>query len=178
MTIKYITFKTAAEMNTAIDKVVTDAKTLQARIQVVAWGILCHAVKHGDWTATQRLVDELPEGIRRKMLVEWFVKAGMQVSEKDAMFVGFDADYCKANADAIKARMWWEGKPERIFEGFDINAEIDRLIKKAQKAMKQDSEMPADQKADDKYKGVNVTPEHIKALQAMKTNPQAMTTVN
>ncbi|CCI88385.2 hypothetical protein BN110_015 [Yersinia phage phiR8-01] len=178
MTIKYVTFKTSEELNKAIDKVVTDAKSLQSRIQVVAWGILCHAVKHGDYTGAQRLVSELPEGIRRKMLVKWFVKAGMEVSEKDAMFVGFNPEFCRDNADAIKARMWWEGKPERIFEGFDINAEIDRLIKKAQKAMKQDGELPAEAKADDKYKGVNVTPEHIKMLTAMKTNVQTVTTTH
>lgn len=142
MTIKYVTFKTSTDLNMAIDNVVADAKTLQARIQVVAWGILCHAVKHGDWTCAQRLVDELPEGIRRKMLVEWFVKAGMEVSEKDSKFIGFDAQKCRDNADAIKARMWWEGKPENPFKGFDLKVELERILKKAEKASKKAAAEP------------------------------------
>lgn len=133
MTIKYTTFKTAADLNTAIDKVVTDSKTLQDKIQNISWGILCHAVKHGDYTMAARLVNELADGVRKVALVAYFELAGLKVNEAGDGFSDWaGADFIKSRADELKNTMWWTLKPANPYKGFDLKAELARLLKRAE----------------------------------------------
>lgn len=133
MTIKYTTFKTAADLNTAIDKVVADSKTLQDKIQNVAFGILCHAVKHGDYTMATRMVNELADGVRKVALVAYFELAGLKVNEDGDGFSDWaGADFIKDKAEELKTTMWWTLKPANPYKGFDLKAELARLLKRAE----------------------------------------------
>lgn len=122
----------------AMDKVIADSKSLQANIQVVAWGCLRHAVEHKDWTVANTLVNkfvkELGDGVRKVALIEWFKLAGLTVNEEGSGFAGWGgAEYIVDNADMLKKTMWWKLKPVNPFKGFDLNEEIKRLIEKAEK---------------------------------------------
>lgn len=122
----------------AMDKVIADSKSLQANIQVVAWGCLRHAVEHKDWTVANTLVNkfvkELGDGVRKVALIEWFKLAGLTVNEEGSGFAGWSgAEYIVDNADMLKKTMWWKLKPVNPFKGFDLNEEIKRLIEKAEK---------------------------------------------
>lgn len=133
MTIKYTTFKTAADLNTAIDKVVADSKTMQDKIQNVAFGILCHAVKHGDYTMATRLVNELADGVRKVALVAYFETAGLKVNEAGDGFSDWaGAEFIKERAEELKTTMWWTLKPANPYNGFDLKAELARLLKRAE----------------------------------------------
>lgn len=138
------TFKatmTLAAIDKEIIAVVDASKTLQSRIQELAVGIMLHAYNHGDYTRAQTLVEQLGEGVRRSALVAWFNKAGLDVDEAKG-FVGFNKKVMEKNWAEVKATAWYAMKPERPFEGFDLKAELERLIKKAEKAMKTASETP------------------------------------
>lgn len=142
MSIKYTSFANAEALDKAIDGAFKKAQSLRADIQNVAVGILLHAHKHGDYTRAQTLVDGLGQSVRGKALVDWFVQfGGLQVGKlggnKDG-FIGWQgAEYIKAHIDEAKAKMWWECKPEAPFAGFDMKTELERLIARAEKHVKQ-----------------------------------------
>lgn len=137
MTIKYTTFKTAETLNKAIDAVIVTSQTMQAEVQNVAFGILMHAYKHGDYSAAARLVNGLADGVRKVGLVAYFEMAGLVVNEKGDGFSDWKGkDFIKANADKLKETMWWTLKPANPYKGFDLKAEIARLIKKAENEAK------------------------------------------
>ena len=142
MSIKYTAFADAKALDKAIDSTFKKAQSLRADIQNVAVGILLHAYHHGDYTRAQVLVDGLGQSVRGKALVDWFVQyGGLQVGKvggnKDG-FVGWQgADFIKAHIDDAKAKMWWECKPEAPFAGFDMASELQRLIARAEKSVKQ-----------------------------------------
>lgn len=133
MTIKYTAFKSAETLNKAIDTVVADSKSLQGNIQNVAWGILCHAVKHGDYTMAARLVNELADGVRKVALVSYFELAGLKVNEAGDGFSDWaGAEFVKSKAEELKSTMWWTLKPANPYKGFDLKAELARLLKRAE----------------------------------------------
>lgn len=165
-----------AKLLAVVESVCADSKSLQSRIHDAAVEIMLHAFHHEDFSMANTLVNGLGTGIRAKALVDWFVAAGLKVNEKDRAFVGMNAAKIEDKFQKMKAKPWFELKVENPFEGFDIDAEISRLIKKARKAIEKDAAAPDADKLKEGYK-MNVTPEHIKMLEAMKSNPQAMTTV-
>ncbi|QQM15446.1 hypothetical protein [Kosakonia virus Kc318] len=134
----YKEYANLAALKKDMDKVLKDSRTLQAAIQVVAWGCLRHAVEHKDWTVANTLINkfvkELGDGVRKVALVEWFKLAGLTVNEQGDGFSGWKgAEYITENADELKKKMWWKQKPVNPFKGFDLNDEIKRLIEKAEK---------------------------------------------
>lgn len=143
---------TVKQMDAAIAAAIESSKSLQAQIQDVAVAIMLHAFKHGDYTRAQTLVDGLGEGVRRKALVEWFHKAGLDVSEKDGLFVGFKPAVMQKNWEELLSTPWYKMKPENPFSGFDLDAELARLIKRAEQAMKKNAELPADAELPEDFK--------------------------
>lgn len=152
---------TLKQIDAEITSVVDASKTLQSRIQELAVAIMLHTYNHGDYSRAQTLVDSLGEGVRRSALVAWFHKAGLDVDEQKG-FVGFNKPVMEKNWADVKASPWYSMKPERPFEGFDMKAELERLIKKAEKAMKTAAETPEMDAA-----LMKVTPEQIKALREL-----------
>lgn len=137
MTIKYTTFKSVETLNKAIDAVIVTSQTMQAEVQNVAFGILMHAYKHGDYSAAARLVNGLADGVRKVGLVAYFELAGLVVNEKGDGFSDWKGkDFIKSQADKLKETMWWSLKPANPYKGFDLKAEIARLIKKAENEAK------------------------------------------
>lgn len=165
---------TPAAMDKAIDKVITTSKTLQSDIHDVAVAIMLHCYNHNDFSRAQVLVDGLGEGVRRGALVEWFQAAGLKVNADAAQFSGFNRNKMADKWDKVKSTPWYTMKPERPFAGFDLMAELERLLGKADKAAKKDKDTPADQRAADYSFNVDE-----KLLATLRTMVQpANTTVN
>lgn len=141
MTVKYATFADVKALDKAIASVVRKSATLRTEIQIVAVGILQHAHKHGDWTRAQSLVEQLGAGVRGKALVDWFCEfGGLLIGGAGAEkgFIGWQgADYIASRFDDAKGKMWWECKPESPFAGFNLDKELDKLIKRAEASMKE-----------------------------------------
>lgn len=120
-------------LDKAIAKVIKASTSLQADIQKVAIQIVAHAYKHGDYTRANTLVTGLGDGVRKVALVEWFNKCGMVVEDGANEFTGFNKKYAEKHFDEMKGTNWWTLKPQRPFAGFDLMAEIARIVKKADK---------------------------------------------
>lgn len=132
-------YKVYADLNALkadMDSAVKASKSLQTKIQVIAWGIMCHAVKHKDWTPANTLIatfiTELGDGVRKDALVEWFKLAGLTVNEAQDGFDGWKgAEYIRDNADKLKSTMWYSLKKSSPFKGFDLKEAIAQLVKRA-----------------------------------------------
>lgn len=135
-------FGSVKELDKAIASVIDASKGLQDNIQAVAVGIMVHAWKHGDFTRAQTLVDGLGQGVRRAALVEWFHGCGLKVDEQEQRFSGFNKAKMEDKFEKMKSTPWYTMKPERPFTGFDMKAELERLIKKAERAMKTAANTP------------------------------------
>lgn len=155
---------TIKQIDAAVKDVCDRSATLQDDIQTVAVAIMLHAYAHGDYTRAQSLVDGLGKGIRAKALVDWFHKAGLNF-EQDKGFTGFNPAVMVKNFDFCKENKWYTMKPENPFAGFDLDAELAKLIAKAEKAIKKDSETPADERPED-YK-MNVVAEKLATLRSL-----------
>lgn len=127
-------FTNVDAMDKAIAKVVASSLKLQDEIQKVAVGIMLHAYHHGDYTRAQILVDGLGKGVRAKGLVEWFHQCGLDIDESTSTFSGFKKVVMVKKWDELKATMWYSLKPENPFQGFDLNTELVKLLKRAEAA--------------------------------------------
>ena len=167
-TVKYTTFKDVAELDKEILNTCKAAHTLQARIQNVSVAILLHAYQHGDWTRCNTLVHGLPDGIKRKALVEWFVKfGGLVIDEGAKEFTSWNGkEHVKANFEEAKSVMWWTFAPEKPFAGFDLKTELTKLLDKATKAQATAAKLRQEGKAGEADK-VQVQPEQLAIIKNM-----------
>jgi hypothetical protein len=129
-----------ARINATINKISKMAVSFNDAVQQCAIAILLHAHKYGDYTAARTLVEACGEGVRKTTLVAWFVKfGGLAVSEVAAEgFSGWKgAAFIEEHMNAAKAEPWYKTKKEPSpWEGFDLDAELRRVLDKAAKAMK------------------------------------------
>lgn len=139
-------------MDAAIAGVIDDSMKLQDRIHEVAVAIMLHTYKHADFSRAQTLVDGLGKGVRRSALVEWFKAAGLKVSEQEQKFNGFNAKKMEDKWGKCLAEPWHTMKPENPFAGFDLDAELARLIAKAEKAMAKNAALPEDAERPEGFK--------------------------
>lgn len=161
------TFKptmTVKQLDTAILSVINRSTELQDDIHDVAVAIMLHTYAHGDYTRAKALVDGLGRGIRAKALVEWFHKAGLDVDATKG-FTGFNKSVMVKNWDFCKANRWYTMKPENAFAGFDLDAEIAKLLKRAEKAISTDSQTAEADRAEG-Y-AMNVRAEQLAALRKL-----------
>lgn len=147
---------TVKALDAAIAGVIDDSNKLQDRIHEVAVAIMLHCYKHNEFTKAQTLVDGLGKGVRRVALVEWFKMAGLKVSQENAQFNGFNKDKMQDKWGKCLSEPWYTMKPENPFAGFDIDAEIARLIAKAEKALKKDTDTPEEGRAEGYVMNVSV----------------------
>lgn len=163
---------TAKQLDAAIVRVQDDSKTLQQRIQDVAVEIMLHCYKHNDFSRAQVLVDGLGDGIRKKGLVGWFNKVGLDVNQENGCFNGFKKAIMERNWAEYLTKGWWTCNPEQPFKLWDFDAELARLIKMAEK--KANADDAARKKAE--LEGVeyqplvaNLTAERLTALKQLAT---------
>lgn len=126
-----------AKLDDMIAKVIKASGTLQDQIQKVGIAIMAHAYKHGDYSRATTLVNGLGSGVRKAALVEWFYRAGLKVDEQTDAFIGWQgAAFIEKHWARITETKWYDCKPENVWGGFDLNAELAKLIKRAEQAGK------------------------------------------
>ena len=120
-----------------IKAAIKSATTSRALIQTAAVETLRHAEKHGDYSKADALVNGLPASVRKDSLVAWFGKFG-GLSISDNGFMGWKgAEYVRENFQAAKDTPWDSvKKAPDPWKGFDLKAELSRVLAKANTEMK------------------------------------------
>jgi len=129
-----------------IDETCAQHKALEGKIHVAACSALYHANEHRNADMMQRLIAGLGGSVRRNALIAWCQDFGkLTVNEKgdnvqfdEKAEAGETPEACAARWAAqqtlAQAKPFWDYKPEAKFQAFDLGAQIQALIKKAEKA--------------------------------------------
>ena len=117
------------------------SKKLVTDIQLTAVGCIEHAVKHGDITLCDQLVDALGKGMRKASLRAWFETNGPMYLPKGKNKFAFDAarrgEWSQDREDALMATPWEEAKPEEaVVSVFDVSEAFDRFMKRIEATVK------------------------------------------
>lgn len=151
----------------AIEKASQSVKVMRNDIQVAAVHVLIHANKYGDYSFANELVHAVAEGTNIKSLVVWFEQfGGLKIDETqpDLGFTGWSGkDHIKENFEDAKKTNWWTCKPMAAFKGYDLMAELEKLVKNAQK--KASEQRKYENEGDnEKLDAMSVSPELLNAL--------------
>ena len=114
-------------------------------IQATAVGCVEHAVKHGDVTLADQLVDALGKGLRKASLRAWFEKNAPMFIAKGKDKFSFDptrkGEWNQEREDTLLALPWEEAKPEeKIVSIFDVSESFDKFMKRVD-SMSKDAEV-------------------------------------
>lgn len=110
-------------------------------IQATAVGCVEHAVKHGDVTLADQLVDALGKGLRKASLRAWFEKNAPMFIAKGKDKFSFDptrkGTWDQEREDTLLALPWEEAKPEeKIVSVFDVSESFDKFMKRVESMSK------------------------------------------
>jgi hypothetical protein len=124
----------SAAITREIGKVKKTAGTLRERVQRTGIMIMVHAINHGDWTKANDLVNALGDGVNGKALVSWFSdNLGLMVDPDSKQFNGWSGkEYAVNHLDAAKKVKWHDHKKQSAFEGWNLETELAKLLKKAE----------------------------------------------
>ena len=110
-------------------------------IQATAVGCVEHAVKHGDVTLADQLVDAIGKGLRKASLRAWFEKNAPMFIAKGKDKFSFDptrkGTWDQEREDTLLALPWEEAKPEeKIVSIFDVSESFDKFMKRVESMSK------------------------------------------
>lgn len=118
------------------------AKALTGKVQETAVACAIHAVRHGDVTLADQLVDALGKGMRRASLRAWFERQGPMYLPKGKDKFAFDGERAKALRDlsdeelteSLMAVPWEEAKPEEpVVSVYDVEEAFDKFMNRVNK---------------------------------------------
>lgn len=118
------------------------SKKLTDQVQETAVACTIHAVRHGDVTLADQLVDALGKGLRRASLRAWFERQGPFKIQKGKDTFSFVSDKAKDLRDmsddelteVLNTLKWEEAKAEEpIVSVFDVSEAVDKFIKRLEK---------------------------------------------
>jgi hypothetical protein len=121
------------------------SKKLTTDIQTCAVACAVHAVKHGDVTLADQLVDAVGKAVRRASLRAWFERQGPFYLPKGKDKFAYDSDKAKALrelsdaelTETLDALKWEEAKPEEpVVSVVDIDQAFDRFMKRIESQIK------------------------------------------
>lgn len=131
-----------SKIDSEIKAIAKAADNLNNRVQRVALSIVGHFAKNKDYPTAERwmneLVKSLGKGMRGNSLLKWGEVSGFFVYNKESKML-----VAKRNADIpnalIKAHatMWYDAEPEKEYVPLDFKAQILRLVKAADKDIKE-----------------------------------------
>lgn len=126
-----------------IDDVCVNHKKVEGQIHVAAVSCLFHANEHRNADMMMRLMAGLGGSVRRNALIAWAVEYGKLEATADGKSVQFAEKahegedvklYWEKRLELAMGKPFWDFKPEAPFQAFDLNAQIQKLIKSAEKA--------------------------------------------
>jgi hypothetical protein len=120
------------------------AKKLTTDIQETAVGCIEHAVKHGDITLCDQLVDAIGKGMRKSSLRAWFETNGPMYLPKGKDKFAFDKDrrgeWSAEREAALLSTPWEDAKPEeKVVSVLNVEEAFDRFINRLAKQIKEDT---------------------------------------
>lgn len=125
----------AAKLTAALDTIKTSGAKLEQLVHTAAVSSMHHADQHGDIGFMTRLIDVLPGFARRNALIAWAIAFGKFKPSEDGKSVEYDK-FGKTDLSAAEKTPFWEFKPEPAFQPFDLQAELAKLLKRAEKSLK------------------------------------------
>lgn len=135
-----------AALTKFIDDTCAAHKKLEGQIHIAACSALYHANEHRNADMMMRLMAGLGGSVRRNALIAWAVEFGKLEASIDGKSVQFAEkgkdgelpEECTArwakSMEQAQNKPFWDFKPEAPFQAFDLNAQIQKLIKAAEKA--------------------------------------------
>lgn len=157
-----IKFLTGAEsINAAISSIAKRGKGLNKDIHIAAVSTLIHADKHGDITLANRLVEALPETMRKNALRDWYLAFGKfdYDAQNKVLIAKMQA---VTNTQEAMAKPFWKFKPEAEYVPFNAVKEVNRLLKRIDNAKTNGDLIP------------EVLEEALLGVQAALTKPDAL----
>lgn len=124
-----------SKFNALLDTIKTSGAKLEQQVHQAAVSALYHAGEHGDVTGMKRLIDVLPGFARRNALIAWAIAFGKFAPSEDGKSVDY-AKHATTDLEKGEATPFWEFKPEAPFKPFDLQAELAKLVARAEKASK------------------------------------------
>lgn len=120
------------------------SKELVASIQETAVGCIEHAVKHGDITLCDQLVDAVGKGMRKASLRAWFETNGPMYLPKGKDKFAFDGErrgeWSQEREAALLSTPWEDAKPEeKVVSVLNVEEAFDRFINRLAKQIKEDT---------------------------------------
>lgn len=122
------------------------AKALTGKVQETAVACAIHAIRHGDVTLADQLVEALGKGLRRASLRAWFERNGPFVLPKGKTAFAFDSERAKTLrketdedlTERLMALPWEEAKPEEpIVSVLDVEEAFDKFLKRLERQVKE-----------------------------------------
>lgn len=134
--IKYTDSKDKAAVDKAIADAVAKVRGGRVAVQKAAVQVLVHAYHHGDYSKATALVEALGNGINAGALVEWFKQfGGLRTRDGEPGFIAWSGrEHIAANLDAAKSTPWWTCKKQNPWGGFDLQNQLERLLRQAERA--------------------------------------------
>ena len=118
------------------------ATKLTKQVQETAVACAIHAVRHGDVTLADQLIDALGKGLRRASLRAWFERHTCMYIPKGKQTMALDKDRAKALraetdealTEKLMALPWEEAKPEApVVSVLDVSVAADKFLDRLQK---------------------------------------------
>lgn len=108
----------------------------------IAVSCTLHAINHGNTTPANDFIESFGKnsGWRVNALRAWFETVGpftWNAERKKLSFSKEKLEKVKLSFDPEKVASFWDMKPEPEYRGLNLNAEIIRLVKKANEALKE-----------------------------------------
>lgn len=128
--------KNANELSKLITAIGRIGKKTDEMIQDAAVNAIGYSIVHGDVRFGQQLLDNLPQGSRRQALVTYFEKFGQFVwMSTDKKLKFFKRDDIQFDEEFLAHRKWYDEKKENVVSMLDVQAMVDKLIKKVEQAI-------------------------------------------
>lgn len=123
-------YTTTAQINDAIAKAVKSANTVQLAYQKIACSAIVHLHEHKDIRVIRNLLDTMPEGLRKVAMATFFDRYA-QVRFDDEGQAHYDATK-KTQLGLALEKAWWKTVKESVYTPFVFQAEVQKLIDRAE----------------------------------------------
>ena len=126
-------FKTTADIAKAIVAANTKGNALQVDYHKIACSIIVHLATNKDIRVARSMLDTMPESLRKDSMSK-FLDLYAPVSFDEEGQVHYDADKPAKLGEALAAP-WWKAKLPTVYKPFDFEAEVQRLLERAEQRL-------------------------------------------
>jgi hypothetical protein len=127
-----------SELNTKINAIKKSASELQSEIQLSAVNAVGYSILHGDITIGQKLLDALPNGVRKASLVAFFEKHGnFAWLKEEKRLAHYKNDERAFDEKFLMEQSWASAKKEVIVSEYDLDDMFTKFMKRMETAFKQ-----------------------------------------